>query len=197
MLASLGTSPKARHLPEGPALLSQPSPTEHSTLSPVQSHTSTTTATRLLRNLAPVWRFSATAPRAGIRAHAPELGQCQPGLGGGVGNRAPDQPLPTSNGAAGYKNSWEMCTMTARALLRPLPMVGRPLNKATLLTTRLHLPTSVLPKPLRSWRRGCPVLGGGPQPELQLSHRLGGTQGKPLCSLACFFAHGKELGPNW
>lgn len=58
---------------------------EHSAHS-VQSHTSTTTATWLLRNLAPVWRFPVAAPRAGIHAHALELGQCQPGSGGGTGN---------------------------------------------------------------------------------------------------------------
>lgn len=38
------------------------------------------------------------------------------------------------------------------------------------------------------------MLGGGPQPELQLSHRLGGTQGKPLCSLASVSLH---MERNW
>lgn len=78
--------------------------------------------------------------------------------------------------------------------LRPLLTVGQPLNKATLLTTCLHLPTSVLPRATEVLKVG--LLGAGlvPQPELQLSHRLRGTLRKPVCSLASVSLHVER---NW
>lgn len=63
--------------PKGPGTAeSALSHKEHSTLNSVQSHTSTTAATWLLRNLALAWwcvlgDFSAAAPRAGLCARAP------------------------------------------------------------------------------------------------------------------------------
>ena len=48
----------------------------------------------------------------------------------------------------------------AWAQWRPLPTAGRPLSKATVLTTCLHMPVPLcFPDPLRSWRHGA---GPGP-----------------------------------